>query len=68
MFFIVMFTSKLIKTQHFTHYLEDGSSFSVVFITPYLMHDSVILWNRPLKVHIPIVHLGFNSQNGTISL
>ena len=31
----------------FTHYLEDRSSFSVVFIAPYLMHHSVILWNSP---------------------
>ena len=31
----------------FTHYLEDWSSFSVVFIAPYLMHHSVILWNSP---------------------
>ena len=31
----------------FMHYWKDWSSFSVVFITPYLMHHSVILWNSP---------------------
>ena len=29
----------------FMHYLEDGRKFSVVFITPYLMLYTVILWN-----------------------
>ena len=44
-FFIVMFTSLLIKTQHLRIIWKIEAVFLVVFIAPYLLHHSVILWN-----------------------
>ena len=39
-FFIVMLTSKIFKTQHLHIIWKIQACFSVVFITPYLMHHS----------------------------
>ena len=48
-FFIVMLTSKIFKTQHLHITWKIEACFSVVFITPYMMHHSVILWNSLIQ-------------------